>query len=115
MARKRKKNESGMVYSTNPSFSLDEETHDEQETLPPGNQVLYLSHDRKMRKGKVVTLVEGFVGTDVDLNQLGKLLKDKCGVGGSVKDGVIILQGEHRDKIIPVLEDKGYNTKRKGG
>jgi translation initiation factor 1 len=68
-----------------------------------------------MRKGKTVTLVEGFIGTEDDLEALGKTLKTKCGVGGAVKDQQIILQGEHREKVIPALEAAGYKVKRKGG
>lgn len=114
MAKKNKRN-SGVVYSTNPHFAYESFDDDQQETRPPSQQLLYVSQDRKQRKGKVVTLVEGFVGTPEDLGDLGKTLKAKCGVGGSVKDGEIILQGEHRDKVISVLESAGYKVKRKGG
>lgn len=114
MAAKKKRNDSGFVYSTNPDFNIDD--HEEvTETLPPAQQTLYVSHDRKMRKGKVVTLVEGFVGSDDDLADLGKVLKNKCGVGGTAKDGEILLQGEHRDKVITELKSKGYKVKQKGG
>lgn len=113
---KKQRNASGMVYSTNPNFAFDDDTASEtQETLPPAQQTLYVSHDKKMRKGKTVTLVEGFVGTEDDLEALGKTLKTKCGVGGAVKDQQIILQGEHREKVIPALEAAGYKVKRKGG
>lgn len=113
---KKQRNASGMVYSTNPNFAFDDDTASElQETLPPAQQTLYVSHDKKMRKGKTVTLIEGFVGTEEDLETLGKALKAKCGVGGAVKDQQIMLQGEHREKVIPALEAAGYKVKRKGG
>lgn len=109
-----KKNKVNVVYSTNPNYSYDNEDESE-ETLSPNEQLLYISHDRKQRGGKTVTLIEGFVGADNDLKDLGKMLKSKCGVGGSAKDGEIFVQGEHRDKVIQLLEKEGYKTKRKGG
>jgi translation initiation factor 1 len=112
---KNKKERINIVYSTNPDFKFDFEPEDEQETLAPGQQTLYVSIDRKQRAGKEVTLIEGFVGTDDDLKELGKLLKSKCGVGGTAKDGDIIVQGNFRDKIIAILEKEGYKVKRKGG
>lgn len=105
----------GTVYSTNPDFNYDNSDGEEQETLPPSNQKLYVSLDRKNRKGKAVSLVEGFIGTEDDLKSLGKLLKSKCGVGGSVKDGEILIQGDFRDKIVQLLQSEGYQVKRKGG
>lgn len=112
-----KKNNSrqNVVYSTNPNFSYEEEEDDNQETLDPGNQKLYVSIDKKSRAGKEVTLIEGFTGTDDDLKDLGKQLKSKCGVGGSVKDGDILIQGNFRDKIMQLLEKEGYKVVRKGG
>lgn len=109
------KNKKNVVYSTNPDFEYEYDGEDEVETLPPADQLLYVSIDRKQRGGKSVVLVEGFVGTEEDLKDLGKLLKSKCGVGGSVKDGEITVQGDNRDKVIEILEKEGYNTKRKGG
>jgi translation initiation factor 1 len=111
---KKKKEKINIVYSTNPDFSYqyDEE---EVETLPPSQQKLYVSIDKKQRAGKEVTLIEGFVGTEDDLKELGKFLKSKCGVGGTVKDNEILIQGNFRDKIIPLLEKEGYQVKRKGG
>jgi translation initiation factor 1 len=104
-----------IVYSTNPDFNYHEDDEDEQETLPNAEQTLYVSIDRKKRKGKDVTLIEGFIGTEDDLKVLGKQLKSSCGVGGTVKDGEILIQGNFRDKIIEILEKDGFRTKRKGG
>lgn len=112
---KNKKERINIVYSTNPNFNFDHEEENEQETLDTGRQTLYVSIDRKQRAGKEVTLIEGFVGTDDDLKDLGKMLKSKCGVGGTAKDGDIIVQGNFRDKIIGILEKEGYKVKRKGG
>ncbi|RFC55265.1 translation initiation factor [Brumimicrobium aurantiacum] len=114
MGKKSKKRER-IVYSTNPDFGYDDEEITEEETLPNNQQLLYVSIDRKKRKGKDVTLVEGFVGTEDDLKDLGKMLKSSCGVGGTVKDGEILIQGNHRDKVIEILNSKDYKTKRKGG
>ena len=115
MAKKKDKGRKGIVYSTNPDFNYNYEQEQEQETLPPLQQLLYISLDRKQRGGKEVTLVEGFVGTPDDLADLGKKLKTSCGVGGSAKDGEILVQGDQRDKVVPLLEKWGYKVKRKGG
>lgn len=104
-----------VVYSTNPNFSYDDEEETEEETLENNKQLLYVSIDRKQRKGKDVTLIEGFIGTEDDLKDLGKQLKSSCGVGGTVKDGDIMIQGNHRDKVMELLEKEGFRTKRKGG
>lgn len=109
------KNKKNVVYSTNPDFQYEFDGEEQEETLSPEEQLLYVSIDKKQRGGKAVTLVEGFVGSEEDLKELGKLLKSKCGVGGSAKDGEIIVQGEHRDKVMELLEKEGYKTKRKGG
>ena len=105
----------GVVYSTNPDFEFDSDQQEETQTLPPEEQKLFVKLDRKNRKGKTVTLVEGFVGSEEDLKSLGKELKSKCGVGGSAKNGEILLQGDFRDRILSLLKDKGYNVKRSGG
>jgi translation initiation factor 1 len=112
---KKSKNNSFVVYSTNPDFSWEPESTDEESTLDPKDQKLYVSIDRKQRGGKEVTLVEGFVGLEEDLKELGKTLKTKCGVGGSVKDGEIIIQGNFKEKIFELLQKEGYNVKKKGG
>ncbi|NVK63540.1 MAG: translation initiation factor [Flavobacteriales bacterium] len=115
MMGKNKKNRVNVVYSTNPDFDFDHEEQFEEETLDPEDQLLYVSIDRKQRGGKEVTLVEGFVGSEDDLKDLGKYLKSKCGVGGTVKDGNIIVQGKFKDKVAQLLEEKGYKVKKKGG
>lgn len=112
---KSKKERINVVYSTNPNYQYEEEQDDAQDTLPNNQQVLYVSIDKKQRAGKEVTLIEGFVGLEDDLKELGKLLKSKCGVGGTVKDGEILIQGNFRDKIIEILQKEKYGVKRKGG
>ncbi len=112
---KKQKNRMNVVYSTNPNFSFDTDDSDEIETPSAHQQKLYVSLDKKNRGGKEVTLVEGFVGTDDDLKDLGKLLKSKCGVGGSAKDGEIIVQGNFRDKVMAELTKLNYKVVRKGG
>ncbi|MFK7784659.1 MAG: translation initiation factor [Crocinitomicaceae bacterium] len=112
---KNKKKRIDVVYSTNPDFDFDHDEGFEEETVDPGDQLLYVSIDRKQRGGKEVTLVEGFIGTQEDLKDLGKFLKSKCGVGGTVKDGDIIIQGKFKDKVADLLEGKGYKVKKKGG
>jgi translation initiation factor 1 len=105
----------GVVFSTNPDFQYSSEKEDEAETLPAKQQNLKVSLDRKQRKGKNVTLVSGFVGTEDDLKSLGKLLKTRCGVGGTVKDGEILVQGDFCTKIMDILVSAGYKVKRTGG
>jgi len=111
---KSNKNHNHIVYSTNPNYHFDDE---KQETLSllPSQQKLYISLDKKQRKGKKVTLITGFEGNDNDLKSLGKMLKSNCGVGGSTKDGEILIQGDFREKIKTLLEKEGYNIKFRGG
>ena len=101
----------GVVYSTNPDYQYQYDDEPEAETLPPAKQRLRVSLDRHHRGGKTVTLVTGFVGTDDDLQTLGKTLKSRCGVGGAAKDGEIIIQGDHLDKVRQLLSADGYNVK----
>ena len=101
-----------MVYSTNPDFQYEQEETFEEETLAPEKQKLVVAIDKKGRGGKQVTVVNGFVGREEDLEALGKTLKTKCGVGGSAKDGVILVQGDQRDKITSILINMGYKAKR---
>ena len=113
---KNKKKYVNVVYSTNPDFQYQSNEIQDQETLEPKFQKLYVSLDRKNRGGKEATIVEGFLGNSEDLNDLGKKLKSKCGVGGSTKDNIIIVQGNCKDKVFNLLVEFGYiQTKKKGG
>lgn len=105
----------GMVYSTNPEYQFESGDEEEQTTPPPQMQQLYVSLDKKNRKGKRVTLVEGFQGSTGDLKDLAKELKSKCGVGGSVGKSSILIQGDFRERILTILGDKGYKVKQSGG
>ncbi len=105
----------GFVFSTNENEDFSNFTDDTQDTLTPEKQNLEAHFSNKGRGGKTVTVIKGFLGTDNDLKTLAKLLKTKCSVGGTVKDGEIIIQGNFRDKIIQILQQQGYNVKRVGG
>lgn len=107
---KKKDNGSYMVYSTNPDFKMDDEELPIQ-TLPPQQQLLRITLETKHRAGKTVTLITGFVGTEEDMATLGKQLKNHCGTGGSAKDGEIILQGDHREKVRGWMQKNQYKTK----
>lgn len=104
-----------VVYSTNPNFQYETGNTEEAETLSPNQQKLRVQLDRKNRGGKVVTPVTGFVGTDDDLKELGRMLKSKCGVGGSAKDGEIIVQGDFKQKVIELLKKEGYTQTKPVG
>ena len=110
---KNKKNRKGVLYSTNKDFEYEYE-EDEIETLNPNQQNLEVCID-KHRAGKITVLIKGFIGSTDDLKSLGKMIKTKCGVGGSVKNREIIIQGNVRDKVMELLENEGYNYKRVGG
>ena len=105
----------GVVYSTNPHFQYQKGEKEVKFTLPPQQQNLTVQVDKKQRRGKWVTLVAGFVGSDNDLKGLGKLLKTSCGVGGTVKNGKILIQGNFCDKVIEILHKEGYKAQRAGG
>ena len=97
-----------VVYSTNPDFAYITDEKEENETLPKQQQKLRVSMEKNHRGGKTVTLVRNFIGTEADMIELGRLLKTKCGVGGSVKDGEILVQGDFKEKIIDILKKEGY-------
>ena len=103
-----------IVYSTNPDFVYDTGEH-ETETLSPEKQDLRVWLDRRQRAGKQVTLIKGFVGSDDDLKELAALLKNRCGTGGSAKEGEIIIQGDFRDRVVDILIQAGYKAKKAGG
>ena len=110
MSKKHKADSRGYVYSTDPGFRMDD-TQEAQETLPPAQQRLRIRLETKHRAGKAVTIVDGFIGTETDLQELGKKLKTFCGTGGSAKDGEIIIQGDQREKVMGWLGKAGYKIK----
>ncbi len=101
-----------VVYSTNPDFKFESEEEEQQETLPNEKQKLRIELDKRNRKGKSVTLITGYIGSDDDLAVLAKMLKTKCGSGGSSRCGEILIQGDFRDKIEDILKAEGYKTKK---
>lgn len=105
----------GTVYSTNPDFHYKTDIEDESETPPANKQDLRVQLDKKQRNGKKATLITGFVGKEEDLKALAKTLKTKCGVGGSAKDGEILIQGDFCNKIIEILKNENFKVKRSGG
>jgi translation initiation factor 1 len=108
------KKRDGVVYSTSSDFEYNYQQNEEAQTLPPQQQNLKVALDKSGRAGKQVTLVSGFVGSAADLDTLTKTIKTKCGVGGSAKDGEILIQGDVRDKVVQILQKEGYKAKRVG-
>lgn len=117
MSKNKKKSFDGLVFSTDPDFVFPSEADNDEpvEALPPNQQKLRVWIDRKQRKGKEVTLIAGFSGSQDQLEELARWLKTKCGVGGAAKDGEILLQGDHRDKVVQLLLEKGYSQTKKAG
>jgi len=111
----KRKHAEGIVYSTNPDFVFDREDEADEITLPVYQQQLRVRIESKGRKGKTVTVVEGFSGTANDLELLARDLKMRCGTGGSAKDRLIVLQGDFREKALSFLLEKGYKAKKAGG
>ncbi len=111
---KKDKSRVNIVYSTNPDFHYESEQQEAAETLAPGQQSLKIFLDR-IGGGKLVSRIHGFVGREQDLNDLAKMLKQKCGVGGNAKDGEILIQGDNRDKLLDILAKAGYKAKKAGG
>ena len=111
---KKDKNRMNVVYSTNPNFSYERQQEENATTQPPSRQNLKIYLDR-LGGGKMLSRLTGFVGTTADLEALGKMLKQKCGVGGNTKDGEILIQGDNRDKMIAILTKEGYKVKKAGG
>lgn len=107
-----RKKATGIVYSTNPDFVYDLPENEEQITLPTDKQKLIIKTDSKNRKGKTVTLIQGFIGKKEDLSDLEKILKNFCGCGGSSKDGEIIIQGEMKEKVLNCLLSRGYKARK---
>ncbi len=106
------KSREGVVYSTSEDFTYTQQKNETTETLVPGKQSLRVMMDNSGRAGKQVTLITGFIGSTTDLEALTKLLKTKCGVGGSAKDGEILIQGDARDKILAILTKEGYKARK---
>lgn len=113
MSRKNKPDKGGFVFSTDPNFRFEHEDEPLEATLPPEQQKLRIKLETKHRAGKAVTLVAGFAGTDEDLQELGKKLKNFCGTGGSAKDNEIIIQGDQREKVLQWLLKNGYKNSKK--
>jgi translation initiation factor 1 len=113
MNKKDKNDKRGFVYSTDPNFKFEQEEQQVEETLPPKEQKLKIRFETKHRGGKNVTVVQGFIGKENDLEELGKRLKNFCGTGGSVKDGEIIIQGDQRDKVMQWLAKNDFDKTKK--
>ena len=112
MPKKIKPDSRGFVYSTDPNFNF-EHAQDSPDTLPAAEQKLKVRLDTKHRAGKAVTLIEGFVGQEQDLEELGRKIKTFCGTGGSAKDSEVVIQGDQRDKVLQWLLKNGYSKTKK--
>jgi translation initiation factor 1 len=113
MSKKDKNDKRGFVYSTDPNFKFEEEEQQTEETLPPKEQKLKIRFETKHRGGKTVTAVQGFIGKEEDLEELGRKIKNFCGTGGSVKDREILIQGDQRDKVLQWLLKNGYDKSKR--
>src|SRR5690242_1738430 len=113
MSKKKESDKNGFVFSTNRDFRFEDNDPKEPETLPPAQQPLKIRLDTKHRGGKTVTLITGYIGADSDLQTLGKSLKNACGTGGSAKDSVIIIQGDHRETVLSWFQKNGYKLSKK--
>ena len=113
MSKKKISSLGGLIYSTDPNFKLPDDNNEEHQTIETSQQKLKVRLDTKHRAGKAVTLVEGFIGTITDMEELGKKLKSFCGTGGSVKDGEIIVQGDNRDKVLLWLLKNSYKLSKR--
>ena len=110
-----KKDTGGFVYSTNPDVEIRDTTYGGQTTLPKDKQVLTVQRTNKGHGGKTVTLITGYIGKEADIDALAKLLKNKCGTGGNAKDGIILIQGDKKEKVAEILQKEGYKVKLSGG
>jgi len=116
VSKKNNSDKFGFVYSTDPNFNFNKQNDEGQETLSPEKQILRIKLDTKIKGGKAATIIDGFVGTEEDLENLAKKLKNHCGTGGSAKNGIAIIQGDNREKVVAWLLKNGYkNTKKAGG
>lgn len=115
MAKAKRQRFDGVVYSTNDEYQYADKEESEENSVPPAKQNLRIMLDKKQRGGKMVTLITGYVGNKAELDNLGKSIKQKCGVGGSIKDGIIIIQGDFKARILELLLKEGYKAKISGG
>jgi translation initiation factor 1 len=115
MSKKETRNREGIVYSTNPDYQYAKSSHETRVSIPPEEQDLKVYLDRKQRAGKTVTIIRGFIGKGEEIESLAKTIKTRCGTGGTVKDGEIIIQGDFREKVMQYLQSMGCKVKKAGG